>query len=99
MKNLIYIILLFFVLASCSGKNSQRSKETDAFLIKKKNPLVMPPSYGELPIPTSSASESEKSLNTFEEKIIENSFSKKDVLNESKNSSLDSFILEKINKE
>ena len=57
-NKLISIILLFFglFLYSCqtmsealSGK--KRSDQGDEFLVEKKNPLVLPPDYGELPMP------------------------------------------------
>ena len=50
---LILLILLF--LNSCSTitetLGETKKKSSDEFLIKKKAPLVLPPSYGELPKP------------------------------------------------
>jgi len=52
---LLNIILIF--LASCStvkeGFTNPKKNNSDEFLVQKKSPLVMPPSYGELPSPTS----------------------------------------------
>ena len=39
---------------------SENTKTTDEFLVKKKDPLVLPPKYEELPLPKSEGQESEK---------------------------------------
>ena len=53
----LYIILLSF-LASCSGFNdaakvlrNEKKKSTDEFLVKKRDPLVLPPEYDKVPEP------------------------------------------------
>ena len=56
-----YIILLIFILfAGCGtfkdvGKvlRNEKTTTTDEFLVKKKEPLVLPPNYNELPEPDS----------------------------------------------
>ena len=51
MKNkFILIVLLFFSISACAG-GLVRSDKSDEFLIEKKNPLVLPPDYSELPEP------------------------------------------------
>ncbi len=56
-KNIIIslIVLSFFSLQNCStlkeGFTSQKKNSVDEFLVEKKSPLVMPPEFGELPIP------------------------------------------------
>ncbi len=57
-KKIIVVILLPILLYSCqtakdvlTGK--KRSKEGDEFLVKKKNPLSMPPDFEKLPTPKS----------------------------------------------
>ena len=49
----IMIYMLFF--SSCSsikeGFTNQKKNSSDEFLVEKKSPLVMPPDYGELPVP------------------------------------------------
>ncbi len=54
--NIILIILIF--LTSCSGMSdakkvlrNEKIKTTDEFLVKKRNPLVLPPNYEEVPEP------------------------------------------------
>ena len=60
MKKIKKLILLNFILiifSSCTsvkeGLTNQKKKSSDEFFVQKKSPLVMPPSYGELPSPTS----------------------------------------------
>ena len=49
-------ILIFF--SSCGtvrdAFSNQKKNSSDEFLVEKKSPLVMPPSYGDLPVPKSS---------------------------------------------
>ena len=54
-KNLVITFLAFIILESCqSVKNTltlKKDQNVDEFLIEKKNPLVLPPDYSELPVP------------------------------------------------
>ena len=59
MRKFVLIIILIF-LNSCSslgeaGKvlRNEKIKTTDEFLVKKKDPLIMPPDYNEIPSPDS----------------------------------------------
>ena len=56
MKNFLVFLLLSFILTSCqSAKDAftlKKKPASDEFLVEKKSPLVLPPNYGELPIPT-----------------------------------------------
>ncbi len=51
------IILISFFLLSCQsikdGLSGKKSENSDEFLVQKKNPLVLPPNYMELPEPKS----------------------------------------------
>ena len=64
LKIIIYIKL--FILTTNCGNNwselkktmsGEKTSNTDEFLIKKKDPLVLPPKYGELPLPKSNKKE------------------------------------------
>ncbi len=64
--------MTLFLLLSCGGiqdagkvLRNEKTNTTDEFLVKKKNPLVLPPDYNELPKPGSLSSSKEKE----EEKI------------------------------
>ena len=56
-KTIILLILTIF-LFSCGtlkeGFTNQKKNSSDEFLVEKKSPLVMPPNYGELPVPNNS---------------------------------------------
>ena len=54
------IFLVFVILIGINGcggfrdaVTGQKKKTTDEFLIKKKDPLILPPDYNDLPIPKS----------------------------------------------
>ena len=54
--NLILLIILVPLLAFCGGvrdalEGKKRSDQSDEFLVKKKNPLQMPPDMNKLPKP------------------------------------------------
>ena len=54
--NLILILVLIPFLTSCGGfrealEGKKRSDQSDEFLVKKKNPLQMPPDMNKLPKP------------------------------------------------
>tara|TARA_B100001250_G_scaffold197335_1_gene169402 strand:- start:573 stop:890 length:318 start_codon:yes stop_codon:yes gene_type:complete len=54
--NIIIVIFLTIFLYSCQGakeafQSKKRSDQSDEFLVKKKNPLTMPPDFDKLPIP------------------------------------------------
>ena len=79
MRNIQIIFLLLFLtfLNNCNSVREVMSGEqrtTDEFLVKKKDPLVLPPKYGELPLPKSKGEVSKdssikKMLGTSSEKI------------------------------
>ena len=98
MKNskIISLIFLFAFLCSCTSFNetmSGRSKNTDEFLVKKKDPLVLPPKYEELPLPKSKKEKSEK---TSIEKMLGSS---SETSNNPKSiSSLENMILKELSK-
>tara|TARA_Y100000590_G_C15016687_1_gene749718 strand:- start:35 stop:382 length:348 start_codon:yes stop_codon:yes gene_type:complete len=71
-KKLIQLIILSFLLNSCGSglkdalQGKKRSDNSDEFLVKKKNPLILPPNYGELPVPSSESINQE----TFKEEEV-----------------------------
>jgi len=55
-KKKISLLISLSILCSCTGAKDalvgkKRSDSSDEFLIKKKNPLVLPPDYEEMPVP------------------------------------------------
>ena len=60
MKNLNLILIISFLTFSCSSLKdagsilrNEKTKTTDEFLVKKKDPLVLPPNYKKIPEPGS----------------------------------------------
>tara|TARA_B100001093_G_C25901572_1_gene624718 strand:- start:175 stop:483 length:309 start_codon:yes stop_codon:yes gene_type:complete len=60
MKNIPLLFIVFILLVSCGGLSdagkilrNEKVKSTDEFLVKKKNPLILPPDYEEIPKPGS----------------------------------------------
>ena len=61
MKKFFIFILILNFLYSCQsvtdGFKLKKKDTADEFLVEKKNPLVLPPDYGELPIPSEGSDE------------------------------------------
>ena len=55
MNKLFLFFLVFIFLNACQaakdGLTQQKRSNADEFLVEKKNPLVLPPSFGDLPTP------------------------------------------------
>ena len=101
-KKKIALLISLSILCSCSGAKDalvgkKRSDSSDEFLIKKKNPLVLPPDYDEMPVPIG---EENIILNEQENENIKKILTdnqKKPEIDNSDNNSLEESILEKIN--
>ena len=57
-KKIFYLFFIILFVSSCGvgdsikrGMTNQKSLSTDEFLVKKKDPLVMPPKWQDLPEP------------------------------------------------
>ena len=57
-KKIIYILSIIFFVTSCGtfdsvkrGLTGAKKQSTDEFFIKKKDPLILPPDYENLPTP------------------------------------------------
>ena len=76
-------ITLNIVLMLCScgtikeGFTNQKKNSSDEFLVEKKSPLVQPPSYGELPIPSNEKTNKKNQTNNIESLIIKKKNNKK----------------------
>ena len=99
-RKFILLNLILLMSVSCTslkeGLTNQKKKSSDEFFVEKKSPLVMPPSYGELPTPTS-----EKALKVNEnniEKLIGKSKEETSQTLSNQNKSLETSILGRIKK-
>ena len=108
MKKFKFIKLTFlflFILASCadvkSGLTGSKKDNKDEFLVQKKNPLVQPPNFNDLPKPARNRSEEGKLADNAEtdvEKLFEDYNIDTDQTSEDTNlKTIEDSILEKIN--
>ena len=100
-KILIFISFFIFISGCQSAKDVltlQKKDSGDEFLIEKKSPLVLPPDYGELPLP----GETEKKTIKEEDNEIKEVLNSNKILIEentiknSKQTPLEKSVLEKI---
>ncbi len=99
-----FIVVIIFLTGCSDAREGLKSKKLDTgeeFLINKKNPLVVPPDFEELPIPKANKNNSdyeensEKNLKKILDINDENNSSSSDSIK--KTSDLEESILEKIN--
>ena len=75
-KKIALSLIVLFCATSCSdtwdsvkrGLTGQKSNSTDEFLVEKKDPLVLPPNFEDLPEP-SQASENEEEIEDFQKTL------------------------------
>ena len=97
MYKIINILIIIFFVTSCQSMKTAKKTLTgekefsnDEFMVKKKNPLILPPDYENLPTPDEEAADKEE-ISIFEKTLgasIED--------NPSKSSSAEESILKKI---
>ena len=102
MKNIQFLLIISFLLASCGGLKdagkvlkNEKIKTTDEFLVKKRNPLVLPHKFEKIPEPGSN----KKKKNDEDENIkrILNT-PKNENISKNESSSIEESILNKIRK-
>jgi len=97
-KKITCIILLFAFLTSCAntfdsvkrGLTGAKKSSADEFLVKKKDPLILPPDYENLPNPD------ERDINLEEESIFQNSLENEEEEESTSGASAETSILKKI---
>lgn len=103
MKNFKLILIIFLLASACTNLNdakkvlkNEKTSSTDEFLVKKKEPLTLPPDYDKLPLPNSISENKDNSLSN-EEKIKKILTSEEENLSESSSSSnLEETIIKQI---
>ena len=97
MYKIINILIIIFFVTSCQSMQSakraltgEKKFATDEFLVQKKNPLILPPDYENLPTPDEETAAKEE-ISNFE-KSLEVSIED----NSSESSSAEESILKKI---
>tara|TARA_Y100000590_G_scaffold2625_1_gene3451 strand:- start:12 stop:317 length:306 start_codon:yes stop_codon:yes gene_type:complete len=96
-KKIIYILFLVFFTASCNtfdsvkrGVTGEKRSSADEFLIQKKDPLILPPDFENLPTPD------ERTVATEEVSIFEKTLGASVEESPSSKGSTEDFILKKI---
>ena len=100
------IIIIFFLITACAsswenvkkGLGGQKMTSTDEFLVKKKDPLVMPPKWKDLPMPgqNKQLDDDSKEVTDIEELIQLGKNQKSSINLEQGSGSLEESILKKI---
>ena len=104
MNKIFYLIIVLFALCSCQtmkdALTGKKYENSDEFLVIKKNPLVLPPNFNDLPTPKDVAdtTQIENIENEIEDLLSSIKDNNEDTVESSSSSSTDteSFVLEKI---
>ena len=98
-KFLLLIILSGILLTSCGSVQKafdpQNKNSSEEFLVEKKSPLSMPPSFEELPVPSNEKVDIESQTNNIESLITEKNENEKLETDES-DKDFEQSILDKI---
>ena len=104
-RKIIYLSSILFLITACAdtwgsvkrGLTGQKQNSTDEFLVEKKDPLVLPPNFEDLPVPSDSAiKEEETEISSFEKTLSKTTDEGSD--EESSSGSTEESILNKIRK-
>ena len=103
MKKFLYFIVILNLLTGCQSAQNpfslNKKDNTDEFLIEKKNSLVMPPDFNDLPEPgleNKKISDSKIEDNSFES-ILKSEASSNNIQNDINELSIEEQILKNIN--
>ena len=99
-KNFLLLILLF-ALCSCQGVKDaltgKKYESSDEFLVIKKNPLVLPPNFNDLPTPKDVVDKTQiENIENEIEDLLSSIKDDEEVLESSSSSDAENFVLEKI---
>ena len=99
----IFLILLILLLESCGtwdevkkGLTGQKTSSTDEFLVEKKDPLIKPPNFEELPVPGYNTSNVVSSEDDTEFQSLESLKSEQESYEAAETGSTESNILKRI---
>ena len=104
-NKIVFVIAISFFLKSCGGWDSvkrgitgAKQKTGDEFLVKKKDPLVLPPNYDNLPTPDE-RTEAQEEVSSIEQSLTSASEDEDSLsLENSSESSTEKSILNQIKK-
>ena len=101
MRKYLLVLALLLSLNACQATQDaltlKKKPSSDEFLVEKKSPLVLPPSYGELPLPSEENTNYKEKDNDDIKIVVGNKKLEIDVpIKNSKPTSLEQSVLEKI---
>ena len=101
MNKFFFLIFLLFFLTSCKNVRDalegKKFENSDEFLVIKKNPLVLPPNFNDLPSPKDVADTTQiENIENEIEDLLSSIKDDEDVSESSSSSTTESFVLEKI---
>ena len=102
MIKIFFLITLLFVLCSCQGVkdalSGKKYENSDEFLVIKKNPLILPPNFNDLPTPEDVAdvTQIENIENEIEDLLSSIKDENEEGVESSSSTDTESFVLEKI---
>ena len=98
-KYLIFLILSTIFLSNCSSVKEafdpKFKNNSEEFLVEKKSPLSMPPSFEELPVPSNEKVDKENQINNIESLITKENNNEK-LETDKSNKDFEQSILDKI---
>ena len=100
MKKFFIYLLIFGYVSACQsareGFTLKKKDNSDEFLVEKKNPLVMPPEYSNLPVPEDFEKQVNNNNEDDFEKIISTSKTK-NTKSKTEKTNIEQSVLDKIN--
>ena len=100
MKKNILLILIFAYLQGCGsvseGFKLKKGNTGDEFLVEKKNPLVLPPNFNELPEPGKTRISETNNQESFEGKILNTNIKNNNQTKNTTTNSTEELILKNI---
>jgi len=100
MKKFLFFFILFGFLSGCqSAKDAltlKKKESSDEFLVEKKSPLVLPPNFGDLPMPNDNKKMDNDQNNEIQVSLGKDKLKIDETIKNSKPTSLEKSVLEKI---
>ncbi len=96
----LIMLKAMFLLYSCGlakeGFTNQKKNNSEEFLVEKKNPLIMPPNYNELPDPKIKKDQNKENENSIKSLLKDKDQLETDLELDNKDQKLEDSLLEKI---